>query len=59
MTGLAKTQTIRIADVVFVGPVMLYASRRLPKTDQPLALILGALGLLTIFYNARNYQSNQ
>lgn len=55
MEQLAKTNAVRIADVVFIAPVMLYAATRLPKSDRPLAWILGALGALTALYNARNY----
>ena len=51
-----KPQAVRLADVVFIGPVMIYAAARLPKTDRALAGVLAALGALTILYNARNYR---
>ncbi len=59
MTGIGKTQAVRVADVVFVGPAMLLAAGRLPKTQRPLAWVLGLLGALTVLYNARNYLLNR
>lgn len=47
-----KTQLIRIADVVFIGPFMIYAANKLKGPDKA---ILKALGIATIIYNGINY----
>ena len=49
-----KTQLIRIADVAFVGPFMLYAAMR-PKLTDSEKMILAGLGIATIIYNGLNY----
>lgn len=51
-----KTQTIRLADVFVVGPVMLWGANKLAQRgDKALGGALGLLGLLTIAYNGGNY----
>lgn len=50
-----KAQPIRLLDVFFVGPVMVLAGRKLARTDDLLGNVLTALGVLTIWYNGRNY----
>jgi hypothetical protein len=55
MEHQVKSQNIRLLDVVFIGPVMIFAAMRLPKKDTGLAWILAGLGVSTIAYNARNY----
>jgi hypothetical protein len=50
-----KTQTVRILDVVVIGPLMSWGGNRL-RQDHPLrGLVLAALGAATIWYNGRNY----
>lgn len=49
-----KTQLVRIADVVFFGPFMLYAASR-PKLNKTQKVILATIGIGTIIYNAINY----
>lgn len=50
-----KTQTIRLLDVFFVGPVMVYGGRKLVIDSPLLGHTLTVLGVLTILYNGRNY----
>lgn len=47
-----KAQWVRIADVVLVGPVMVWGGLRLRG---PLGWTLAALGVATVLYNSRNY----
>lgn len=47
-----KAQWVRIADVVLVGPVMVWGGLRLRG---PLGWTLVALGVATVLYNGRNY----
>jgi hypothetical protein len=51
-----KTQLIRLADVAFIGPFMLYAATRLKGQDRT---IMAALGLATIIYNGINFIKNE
>jgi hypothetical protein len=51
-----KTQLIRLADVAFIGPFMLYAATRLKGKDRT---IMAALGLATIIYNGINFVKNE
>ena len=55
MDELAKSQAVRVLDVILIGPVMAWAATRLPKEDAPMAWLLGGLGIATVVYNARNY----
>lgn len=48
-----KPQTVRIADVLLVGPLMLWGGTRLRQ--EPAGVLLAALGLATVAYNATNY----
>lgn len=50
-----KTQEVRLADVFFVGPVMVLGGRKLVDREPLLGHTLTVLGLLTIWYNGRNY----
>ena len=51
-----KTQWIRLADVLFVGPLMVYGGVALARQERPLlGVLLGALGLGTIVFNGRNW----
>ncbi len=50
-----KPQMVRIADVVLIGPIMVTAALLLPAKHQTIRWALGALGVSTIVYNARNY----
>jgi hypothetical protein len=47
-----KTQWVRVADVLFVGPVMVWGGLKLGGV---LGFVLGTLGVMTIVYNGRNY----
>ncbi len=50
-----KTQTIRLLDVFFVGPVMVAGGWKLREDHPVLGHTLAALGVLTVLYNGRNY----
>jgi len=50
-----KSQTVRLADVFFIGPLMTYGGWRL-KDAQPIwGWTLALLGVGTVIYNGRNY----
>lgn len=48
-----KSQAVRLADVFFIGPVMVVGGAKL---GGPLGKTLVALGIATILYNAKNYK---
>lgn len=55
VTEVSKSQTIRIIDVVLIGPTLVYAGA--VKSNLP-KVIRGALvlfGVCTIYYNFKNY----
>jgi hypothetical protein len=55
-----KPQTIRILDVVLIGPLMAYAGKRLHEEEErAVGWTLGLLGVATIFYNGRNFLRKQ
>ena len=51
---IGKTQAIRIADVVLIGPLMIAAGLRRPL-KAPWSTILVVSGIGTIIYNGRNW----
>lgn len=53
-----KTQVIRLADVFFIGPLMIYAGAR-GKFSLWIDTALLITGILTISYNADNYIRNR
>lgn len=60
MQEIAKTQAIRLADVFFIGPVMVYGGNRLRRLKHPtLGATLVVLGILTVLYNGKNYLLNK
>lgn len=50
-----KTQTIRLLDVFFIGPVMAYGGWTLKKDKPLVGWTLLILGGATVWYNGRNY----
>jgi hypothetical protein len=49
-----KTQAIRLADVLLVGPFMIWFGGQARAPDWAKHSMIG-LGVLTILYNGRNY----
>lgn len=49
---LPAVQLVRIADVLFIGPLLLYAGT---KTTGTLSRALTVVGVLTIAYNGVNF----
>jgi hypothetical protein len=55
LNEVAKTQQIRIADVLFIGPLMLWGGLHLRDEYPVRGTALALLGISTVLYNARNY----
>lgn len=58
MKEISKTQVIRLIDVFFIGPLMIYAGSQ-NKLSPTLNNALILLGAATIAYNGRNYLLNR
>ncbi len=54
---VAKTQAVRVADVLLIGPLMGLGGMALRKKNPLLGSGLVLLGIGTTIYNARNYTS--
>lgn len=50
-----KSQSVRILDVVLIGPLMMWGGAQLRKEYPLRGNLLTLLGIATIGYNARNY----
>ncbi len=50
-----KSQSVRVADVFFIGPLMIWGGLRLRGEYPAAGAILAGLGGATIVYNARNW----
>ena len=50
-----KTQTIRLADVFLIGPLMIWGGAELADRYPVRGHVLALFGIATIGYNARNY----
>lgn len=55
ITQVAKPQTIRLADVLLIGPLMIWGGIHSRKRNVLAGSLLAFLGVSTIFYNAENY----
>ena len=55
---VSKSQSVRLLDVFLYGPAMIYWSwkKKLTPSDK---VLLTALGIGTIIYNARNYSATK
>lgn len=47
-----KGQWVRLLDVFFIGPYLIYSGQKLTQADKA---ILQAIGIATIIYNGLNY----
>ena len=47
-------QTIRLIDVFFIAPVLIYAAGR-KELSEPLRLTILGIGIATLIYNGHNY----
>lgn len=54
---VSKSQTVRLLDVFFIGPFLIYAGAQKKLQPTTNALLIG-IGSLTIFYNGKNYLEN-
>ncbi len=50
-----KAQWIRLADVLIIGPLMIWGGVALTKRSPVWGVILGAMGFGTIWFNGRNW----
>lgn len=56
---ISKSQNIRLLDVLFIGPFMIYISKKAKGLNKIESFTLLALGVATIYYNGKNYIKNK
>jgi hypothetical protein len=56
LVEIQKSQFLRVVDVLFLGPLMIYASTR--TNEKPLKAALLISGAMVILNNATNYYLN-
>ena len=54
-----KSQNIRLLDVLFIGPLMIYGAYKAKEMHPALRIILAIFGICTIYYNLKNYNINR
>jgi len=59
ITEISKSQNIRLLDVFFIGPYMIYISKKAKGLSKLESFTLLVLGVATIFYNGKNYLNNK
>lgn len=55
MEPIVKPQTIRLLDVLVIGPLMVWGAFALRRVHPVGAAALGAFGLTTVGYNTMNW----
>ena len=58
MNEISKSQGIRLADVIFIGPFLIWAARK-EKLSPRAKAVMAVIGVLTIGYNLKNYLLNK
>lgn len=53
-----KSQFIRLVDVFFIAPVLIYVSYKANNLSNALRIILLIIGVSTLLYNGSNYLKN-
>lgn len=56
---LSKSQMIRLYDVFFIGPFMIYIGYKAKGLNNLEKYMLYGLGAATIYYNGKNYWENK
>jgi len=57
---VSKSQTVRLWDVFFVGPILMMVAYKYRKEMTPIEqIIVGGIGAATIYYNGNNYLSTK
>ena len=52
---IGKTQQVRLLDVFFIGPLMIWVAGKASGVPQWATITLAVLGVLTIGYNAHHF----
>lgn len=55
LNRVAKTQGVRLVDVFFLGPLMIYSASQLHKKNKAARAALLFFGVTTTLYNLNNY----
>jgi len=55
LNKVAKTQGVRLLDVFFLGPLMIYSASQLPQRNKAARAALLFFGVTTVLYNLHNF----
>lgn len=53
-----KSQIIRLVDVFFIAPVLMYSAYKSKDLPDSIRMIVSIIGLGTLVYNGNNYLKN-
>jgi len=56
---LSKSQNIRLVDVFFIGPFLIYMGNKAQRISPLQRNLIYAIGIATIVYNGKNYLKNK
>jgi len=56
---MSKSQNIRLLDVFFIGPFIIYAGYKAKGLTELERYVLYGIGVATILYNGKNYLKNK
>ena len=56
---MSKSQNIRLLDILFIGPFMIYFASKAKGINELERTIMCLLGGATILYNGKNYLKNK
>lgn len=56
---MSKSQNIRLIDMFFIGPFMIYFASKAKNVNNLERTVMYLLGGATILYNAKNYMKNK
>ena len=59
VSEMSKSQNIRLLDVFFIGPFMIYIGYKAKGLTDLERYVLYGLGVATILYNGKNYLKNK
>ena len=56
---LSKSQNIRLVDIFFIGPFLIYMGNKAQGISPLQRNLVYAIGIATIIYNGKNYLENK
>jgi hypothetical protein len=54
-----KSQDVRLIDIFFIAPILIYAGLYRGELNKWVRLVLIIIGIATLYYNAKNFIINE